>query len=680
MSLAGTFLLFQNFSNSGKVDGYFEGLSLNNGNHVVNGWACVVGLKKSIRVKVKAQKAGKTTRVVMDRAANIIGEAGVSSRCRTNGVGHRFRFKIPFSELVDFNGGRLSAYAVSSSGQETLISSHHSGMSINVDLNLAQTQSGWLRGAQSPIYSNVRFFKGIPYAKPPVQNLRFRKSQKNNPWTGIKKAQTFSKACIQYNKQISDDSKKSEDCLTVNVWTSKDGVKKPVLVYIHGGGFKSGASSLSNYDGSFIASKDVVFVSFNYRVGMFGFFSNPIWGGTDINLGLSDQELALRWVQENISAFGGDPDNVTIEGSSAGGASVGYWMTNNINGAGNKPLFHKAIMGSGGGSLLKHLRKPAQAVNQSYGVIKEIFDNRFDLRTRLGSSSLPSCIFQGNLTTFTQLSRDCSYAILRNTSTKVFATTNHFNNYDFHPYLDRKYVVGGTLKSFQCGEQKKIPFIVGSMGWEANIVQEAIADQIGKTNNQFLFGMDKARLMKAYGKYDEFSLSEYVYRDIVFGVPSKMLAEYHTNHGGKAYSYMFNYVAQNDNSHRSFKGANHSVLNAYIFNTMSDQPELRNAYRPTQKDKDVAKVWSAYYLNFVSNNFNGDGSIKASTEVSSPNWESYNSARENRLFINAYGRKNAQGIRTVGDGQTKNYAGLQSGIYEFLERVYFNKHLNEECN
>jgi len=187
---------------------------------------------------------------------------------------------------------------------------------------IVKIDSGLVSGSGT----SVRSYKGIPYAAPPIGELRWKAPQPVKPWKGIRVSKEYSPMCPQF--QFFPGAQ-SEDCLALNVWTpAKSSAEKlPVMVWIHGGGFVIGASSQSVYDGEPLATQGVVVVSINYRLGIFGFFSHPGLSqesgqGVSGNQGILDMVAALQWVQRNVSAFGGDPKNVTIFGESAGGTAV----------------------------------------------------------------------------------------------------------------------------------------------------------------------------------------------------------------------------------------------------------------------------------------------------------------------------------------------------------------------
>lgn len=210
---------------------------------------------------------------------------------------------------------------------------------------------------------DLSIFKGIPYGKPAKGTLRFAPPQGVDPWKGVFHATRFGSSCPQLPDPGEAASKlpQDEDCLTVNIWTPHaDSSKRPVIVYLHGGAFNYGGSADPAYDGSaFVKRGNIVFASINYRVGAFGFLNLVDFGPdfTDsVNLGLQDQVLGLKWIKENIAHFGGDPDNITIMGESAGSVSVSILMT--LPQA--RGLFHKAIAESGVGVNLRTKEQSAR--------------------------------------------------------------------------------------------------------------------------------------------------------------------------------------------------------------------------------------------------------------------------------------------------------------------------------
>jgi len=212
-------------------------------------------------------------------------------------------------------------------------------------------ESGKLRGS---VTAGVLSFKGIPFAAPPVGALRWHAPQAVMPWDDVRQATAYGHDCMQ--KPFPSDAaplgtKPAEDCLYLNVWRpAKTTRKLPVMVWIYGGGFTNGGASPPTYAGDELAKSGILVVSFNYRVGRFGTFAHPLLTranadhGLLSNYGYMDQIAALHWVRRNIAAFGGDPDNVTIVGESAGGISVHMLLTSPLA----QGLFEKAVIQSGG--------------------------------------------------------------------------------------------------------------------------------------------------------------------------------------------------------------------------------------------------------------------------------------------------------------------------------------------
>jgi para-nitrobenzyl esterase len=228
---------------------------------------------------------------------------------------------------------------------------------ISAQLSVIQTVNGLVSGYKN---GDISIFKGIPFASPPVGDLRWKAPQPAKSWTGVLKCEKFSASPMQRKPEpfmmwteefITPPENLSEDCLYLNIWTpaktAKD--KLAVFVWIYGGGFSSGSAACAVYDGEEMSKKGVIFVSINYRVGVFGFLAHPQLSSESAakvsgNWGLLDQVAALQWISKNIEAFGGDPQKVTIAGQSAGSMSVCALVASPLA----KGLFRGAIAESGG--------------------------------------------------------------------------------------------------------------------------------------------------------------------------------------------------------------------------------------------------------------------------------------------------------------------------------------------
>jgi para-nitrobenzyl esterase len=215
-------------------------------------------------------------------------------------------------------------------------------------VDAVKVETGLVKGT---LEDGLSVFRGIPYAAPPVGNLRWRAPQPAAKWQGVRMATEYGRACMQVNAAISNLPAPSEDCLVVNVWTpaKRAGERMPVMVWIHGGGFTAGTPAEQLYHGEWLAQKGVVVVSVGYRLGVFGFLAHPALSAKNRhhvsgNYGLLDMIAALQWVQKNIASFGGNPGRVTIFGESAGAIAVSQLCASPLA----KGLFHAAISESGG--------------------------------------------------------------------------------------------------------------------------------------------------------------------------------------------------------------------------------------------------------------------------------------------------------------------------------------------
>lgn len=225
--------------------------------------------------------------------------------------------------------------------------------------NTVRVKSGLLEGAPGSV-SGVRVFKGIPYAAPPVGDLRWRPPQPPAKWDGVRRADKFSDSCMQnlarshnpWTAEFMVQNQASEDCLCLNVWTAakSTGERRPVFLWIHGGAFTEGSGEVAVYDGAELARKGLVVVTINYRLGVLGFLTHPDLTGESSrhasgNYGLLDAVAALEWVKANIAAFGGDPQRVTIAGQSAGASAVHALTASPLA----RGLFQRAIAESSSG-------------------------------------------------------------------------------------------------------------------------------------------------------------------------------------------------------------------------------------------------------------------------------------------------------------------------------------------
>jgi para-nitrobenzyl esterase len=301
--------------------------------------------------------------------------------------------------------------------------------------NQVQLSSGLLEGIVAT--TGIREFKGVPFAAPPVGKLRWQPPQPVAKWPGIRAAKAFGPRAMQlplYGDMNFRSAGMSEDCLYLNVWTpAKLGQQGlPVLVYFYGGGFQAGDGSEPRYDGASMAQQGIVAVTVNYRLGVFGFFAHPALveesrNHAAGNYGLLDQQAALRWVQQNIAAFGGDPKQVTIAGESAGSVSVSAQLV----APASRGTFQQAIGESG--SLLSPDRAPvplAEATQQG-----ATFANQVGVASLEGLRAVPA--------------------------QQLLAATGKPNAPRFRPTLDGYFFTQAPLATYSAGEQAHVPLLVG---------------------------------------------------------------------------------------------------------------------------------------------------------------------------------------------------------------------------
>jgi para-nitrobenzyl esterase len=308
---------------------------------------------------------------------------------------------------------------------------------------IIETSSGRLAGEAE---GDVLVFRGIPFAKPPVGPLRFRPPEPPDPWTGVRAATRFGPGGPQGVNPVEAVlpvfvPETSEDCLYLNVFTPNTTGRRPVLVWIHGGGNISGAGSQRLYNGSELVRRgDIVIVTVNYRLGIFGFLHGRCVAGEEFptsgNEALLDQVAALQWVQEEITAFGGDPDNVTIAGESAGGTNVAGLL--GVPAA--RGLFHKAIMQSSG-TVGHHL-----SLEKAARVFSAILD---------AASLTPANA--GQL-------REFSGEALLDLQTRVGMVNGAFG-----PVIDGDVLPRSTYEAIEGGETAGVPIIVGTVGDEMSV-------------------------------------------------------------------------------------------------------------------------------------------------------------------------------------------------------------------
>jgi para-nitrobenzyl esterase len=477
---------------------------------------------------------------------------------------------------------------------------------------VVRVESGELQGV---VNDGVASFKGIPFAAPPAGDLRWRPPQPAAKWTGVRQAANFGADCMQGRfgpppaPGAPPAPAPSEDCLFLNVWrpgSATPTAKLPVMVWIHGGGFMGGSGASPFTSGVQFAKQGVLLVSFNYRLGRFGFFAFPALSRerpneTKSNYAYMDQIAALQWVKRNIAAFGGDPNNVTIFGFSAGGVSVHSLMVSPMA----RGLFQKAIAESGGSrdSVLTARPMREDGVDPNYPVSAETIGINFARSMGIESTD------QAALARLRALSTD---EVLRGAPAAPGASVP---SYETTPILDGKLVTETAETAYKTHHQPRVPLLLGSNS------ADTAGNRVKATTKEQLFarfGQWSTQAKAAYDPDGSTELATLVARandDFGQAEPARFAANAFAADGSPVYLYRFSYV-QTSMRERSQAGTPHGGEIGYVFGTLTARPGTTLS----PEDLAVARLAQGYWVNFAkTGDPNGAGL---------PTWPRHDSAKD----------------------------------------------------
>jgi len=456
---------------------------------------------------------------------------------------------------------------------------------------VVRVDSGELQGV---VDDGVASYKGIPFAAAPVGDLRWRPTQPVAPWTGVRQAAEYRADCMQgrFGPPPAPGAPParvpSEDCLFLNVWSPASaarGAKLPVMVWIYGGGFMGGSSASPNTSGTQFAKQGVVLVAANYRVGRFGFFAFPALSRerpdeTKGNYAYMDQIAALQWVKRNIAAFGGDPNNVTIFGFSAGGVSVHSLLASPMA----RGLFHKAIAESGGSrdSVLTARPMRADGVDPNYPVSAETIGIQFARSMGIEGTD------QAALARLRALSAE---EVIRGAPAQPGVSVPR---YETTPILDGKLVTETAETAYKARRQPRVPLMAGSNS------ADTAGNRIRATTKEELFarfGQWNAQAKAAYdpdGTTDLATLISRANDDFGQAEPARFAASAFAANGSPAYRYRFSYV-QTAMRERMRTGAPHGGEISFVFGTLAARP----GSTLSPEDQAVSRMAQSYWVNFA---------------------------------------------------------------------------------
>ena len=476
---------------------------------------------------------------------------------------------------------------------------------------IVKIDSGLVAGTGTTVLS----YKGIPYAAPPIGDLRWKPPQPAKPWSGIRVANAYPAVCPQF--ELFPGGKQSEDCLGLNVWTPahRGAEKLPVMVWIHGGGFIIGASSQSAYDGEALSAQGVVLVSINYRLGIFGFMAHPGLSresaqGVSGNYGILDMVAALEWVKRNIGAFGGDPNNVTIFGESAGGTAVCMLM----------------VVPQAQGLFQKVISESAAWMNGPISHLKESWYGRISME-KFGESFGPD---------IAALRAKSTADILKLAGGPDMGGDKADRGEAFMPVVDGVVFPDDPAKLFSAGRFAKPALIAGTNADEGTLMGGPPVHNLADLRKyaEKTFGPQADAMLAAYSAQSDaeaYNAAAKASGDLLFLEGTRYVLRAASKSNPKTYQYYFTRVS--GIGRRIKWGSYHASEVPYVFATLPDSvygtsPSMLGNFAVdadsyNDQDTKISNGMSSAWVRFAkSGNPNGPGV---------PQWPAFNTDRESYI-------------------------------------------------
>lgn len=467
---------------------------------------------------------------------------------------------------------------------------------------IIKTASGSIRGTQ---HGKAIVYWNIPYAVAE----RWEPPRPMPAWQGIRDGTQPGPICPQ--KKVDSRSPswsawpQDEDCLNLNIWRPKGQHAKPlpVLFWIHGGSFRIGSGGWPIYNGDALVAKDVILVTINYRLGLLGRFAHPELsrkhqGQPLANYGLMDQIAALKWVQGNIRAFGGDPGNVTIFGYSAGGVSVNYLMT----APSARGLFHKAISQSGGIQIetTRHISE------KRFGPMNTPLESEGEaVAQNFGRNGVPATLDE-----LRQIPTDELVAYQEKT---LIGSLN--------PVVDGVLIPEDIGRTFREGKQAPVPYMAGSTSWEASLLHYSVPQLPPRVMLSAIQDVEAAR--SAFGNVDDATLANSWFANSTFLGTARYLVKANAQTGQPSYLYLFDHVPEAIRG--QVPGAAHGDEVPYVFGTFPGRIRNVTASQIKKEDWKISSMMVNYWTNFAkTGNPNGMNLYK---------WKPYGKIQDNTLII-----------------------------------------------